>query len=370
MIMRNGKESDMKRFTEYLTKALSKRRKANQIMLIRSKDNFIAAKQLFDCGGKKKQDFERLMSSQSSEIVQLMDEVLDMWGIEDFESLHRWREEIDLNAAILVKLLTYGRKRLSDEEFAAVVNAGEIRDKKGDAYLMMIMYEFALSAEEDKLPVKDIMPEFLEIMHPRDVARLYKMLLLTLAPDVVKPKKTKPKDTHKESERESEPEEIDNTKYSAQIEELRAELESAYIRLNASEENFERFQQESAELAVVDVLAKMNSQEYGQLLDQFAKSEQTLKQLASSGYTVPKELSSVSLCVRMFMRTMRNVFKISPVHVIGDRLKLTLEQAERYDYSGSDFADDSEVKTVEVISPGWRYGKEVFSLPKVIECSE
>ena len=114
----------------------------------------------------------------------------------------------------------------------------------------------------------------------------------------------------------------------------------------------------------------MNSHEAGQLLDQFAKSEQTLKQLSMSGYTVPKELSSVSLCVRMFMRTMRNVFMISPVHVIGEKLTLTLEQAERYDYSGSDFDGSDEIKNVEVISPGWRYGKEIFSLPKVIECRE
>ena len=103
------------------------------------------------------------------------------------------------------------------------------------------------------------------------------------------------------------------------------------------------------------------------LLDLFAKSEQTLKQL---GREIPKELSSVSMCVRMFMRTMRNVFMISPVHVIGEKLKLTLEQAEKYDYSGSDFENGDEIKNVEVISPGWRYGNEVFSLPKVIECGE
>ena len=369
--MRNTKESDMKRFTEYLTKALAKRKKCNQIMLIRSGNNFVATKQLYDCGGKKKVDFERLMASQSPETAEIVQDIITLWGIKDIDSLTKWREDINKNAAILVKLLASGRKKLTDEEFSSIVNAGEIRDKKGDAYLMMIMYEFALSADGEKMPVKDIMPEFLEIIHPRDVARLYRMLLLTLAPDTVKPKKGKAKDSKPEPEPEPEQDaDSDNTKYSAQIEELRAELESAYIRLNASEENFERFQQESAELAVVDVLAKMNSHEAGQLLDQFAKSEQTLKQLSMSGYTVPKELSSVSLCVRMFMRTMRNVFMISPVHVIGEKLTLTLEQAERYDYSGSDFDGSDEIKNVEVISPGWRYGKEIFSLPKVIECRE
>ena len=103
------------------------------------------------------------------------------------------------------------------------------------------------------------------------------------------------------------------------------------------------------------------------LLDQFAKAERTLKQLSSSGYEIPPELFSVSLCVKIFMRTMREVFRVSPVHKIGERLSLTLEQSENYDYRGSPFTGSGEAKQVEVISPGWRYGQEVFSQPKVLE---
>ena len=151
------------------------------------------------------------------------------------------------------------------------------------------------------------------------------------------------------------------------IEKLKAELESAYIRLNSSEEDIERLQKESSEHAAIDVLAKMNSPESEMLLDQFAKAERTLKQLSSSGYEIPPELFSVSLCVKIFMRTMREVFRVSPVHEIGERLSLTLEQSENYDYRGSPFTESGEAKQVEVISPGWRYGQEVFSQPKVLE---
>ena len=374
--MRN-KELNIKPFIDYLSKALGKRSKASQIMQLRSKTNFFAAKHLFDCAGKNRAAYDKLMASQNDEIVTVMLDILELWGIKDFAGLQKWAQDIKADAVILAKLLNSGRQKLTDEEFSALTTAGEMRDKKGDAYLLLLMHE-AASLSSDDFAAKTLLPEFLEIIHPRDIARLYKMLLLTFAPDAsVKFKKAKNKDSKPEQEQEQEAEseaeaesESDSAKLSAQLEELKAELESAYIRLNSSEENFERFQQESAELAVVDVLAKMNSQEAGKLLDQFAKSEQTLKQLASSGYEVPKELSSVSLCVRMFMQTMRKIFRISPVHVIGEKLKLTLEQAERYDYSGSDFDDSGEIKKVEVISPGWRYGKEIFSLPKVIECSD
>lgn len=367
--MRN-KEHNAQNFTEYLSKALARRNKANQIMLIRSKTNFFAAKHLFDCAGKNKSAFDKLIASQNEETAEVMQDILELWSIEDFEGLKKWAHDIKSDSAILAKLINSGRKSLADEEFSALSRAGEMRDKKGDAYLLLIMYEAAASSSED-FPAKNFLPEMLEIIHPRDIARLYRMMLLNLSSESSSGKsgQSRTKASYHEQESESESE-SENAKLSAQLEELKAELESAYIRLNSSEENFERFQQESAELAIVDVLAKMNSQEAGKLLDQFAKSEQTLKQLASSGYEIPKELSSVSLCVRMFMRTMCNVFMISPVHVIGEKLTLTLEQAERYDYSGSDFDDADDVKTVEVISPGWRYGKEIFSLPKVMECSE
>ena len=71
----------------------------------------------------------------------------------------------------------------------------------------------------------------------------------------------------------------------------------------------------------------------------------------------------------MFMQTMRNVFMISPIHKMGETLSLTFEDSGKYDYSGSDFEDSDEAKTVKVLSPGWKCRDEVFSMPKVIEVS-
>ena len=78
--------------------------------------------------------------------------------------------------------------------------------KKGDAYLLLLMHE-AASLSSDDFAAKTLLPEFLEIIHPRDIARLYKMLLLTFAPDAsVKFKKAKTKDSKPEQEQEQEAE--------------------------------------------------------------------------------------------------------------------------------------------------------------------
>ena len=349
------------RLTDYISDGITKRKKFNAVRLLKSRTSFFAARHLYECAGKTAADFEKLKVLRDEDMADAVRNILKRLEINDFAELKKWAAEVKANSDTLAQLQMKGRQGISSTDFKAVIR---LREKTSAPYLLTLMWLFSTKCSDD-YPAKKGIAEFLEIIHPNDISRLYKVLLLDLAPKI--------KDDEEGSSSRAGKSVNDDAdeKHDAQIEELRAELESAYIRLNASEENFERFQQDSAELAVVDVLTKMNSQEAGQLLDQFAKSEQTLKQLSSSGYTIPKEISSVSLCVRMFMRTMRNVFMISPVHVIGEKLKLTLEQAtQKYDYSGSDFADDSEVKTVEVISPGWRYGKEIFSLPKVIECSE
>ena len=340
---------------EYISEEITKRKKFNSSRLMKSKTSYFAVKRLYECAGKTSAELDKLKAMRDEDMAETVRSLLGRLSINDFAGLSEWAEEVENNAETLSRLQKDGRQGVSTQDFKTLVR---MKDRTPAATLLALMWRFSVKCGDD-YPAKNGITEFLEIIHPNDISRLYKVLLLDLAPK------------GKQEDREPSSDTSPDTKTDAQIEELRAELESAYIRLNASEENFERFQQESAELAVVDVLGKMNSQEAGQLLDQFAKSEQTLKQLSSSGYTVPKELSSVSLCVRMFMRTMRSMFMISPVHVIGEKLSITLEQAvQKYDYSGSDFADSDEVKTVEVISPGWRYRKEIFSLPKVIECRE
>ena len=363
--MRNERKTERKEerkekytgLAEYISEEITKRNKFNSMRLLKSKTSFFAARHLYECAGKTAADFEKLKVLRDEDMADAVRTILKRLDIQNFSDLKKWAEEERTNADILVQLQEKGKQGVSVADFKSIIR---LRDRTSAPSLLILMWLFAVKCSDD-FPAKNGILEFLEIIHPNDISRLYKVLLLEIAPKSKTDEEVSP-DTAENKEADA--------KYEAQIAEMRTEIESLYIRLNASEETFERFQQDSAELAVVDVLAKMNSQESGQLLDQFAKSEQTLKQLSSSGYTVPKELSSVSLCVRMFMRTMRNVFMISPVHVIGEKLNITLEQAERYDYSGSDFADAEEVKKVEVISPGWRYGKEVFSLPKVIECGE
>ena len=351
-------EKDLARFTEYLSGAIARRRKERAGRLMKSRTTFFVVRHLYEAAGKSELDLEMLINARDRDTGETVRYNLTKLNITNFEALRKWAGQVDVLSSSLAKLETGGRQSLTDDEFKALVS---LKERKPAPQLLSVMWRFAQKCNE-AFTAKPLLLDMLAIVHPNDIDPLYRMLLLTLAPKIRRESKRENRtDTPELTE--------DAKKLAEQNEELKTELESLYIRLNASEESLERSRQEGAELAVIDVLARMNSQEAGMLIDQFAKAEQTLKQLSSSGYKIPNELASVPLCVRMFMQTMRNVFMISPIHKMGETLSLTFEDSGKYDYSGSDFEDSDEAKTVKVLSPGWKCGDEVFSMPKVIEVS-
>lgn len=322
---------------DYIRGEISGRKKNSRENLDKSRSDFTAIRSLLKCAKRNSSDFEKLKTSQDTA------RMLRMIYLKNFEMLIAWAGEISEASDILVKLQKGDYQAVTSEDYKTLtdLSRGGI-----SLTLLAVMNEFAHKCSYD-FPARRPLLALLEIINPKYRLELYTELLSALLP----------------SEQEQAA-----SKASKELEELRAELVSTYSLLNASEESLERSRQEGAELALIDVMKRMNSEEAGMLIDQFSRAEQTLKQLSSSGYKIPSELASVPLCVRMFMRTMRDVFSVSPLHSLGEVLTITFEESiSSYDYNGSDFEDAQDRKTVKVLSPGWKCGDEIFSLPKVIE---
>lgn len=353
----------VERLTTYITSEIAQRKRTfSPAKINRSKEYFTIIKKLCECAGKTEADFDKLKADSSEQL----DDILDGLNVDSFESLTNWAAKVKKEAENLVSIQTKGKSSITYSEFKVLVRLKELKEKKAKPNLMAVMTLFAQDSSND-FQAKDLILEFLEIIHPNDIIRLYRMLLLTLAPKRAGNEDSSSgsdSETKAQAESKSTSTNTDTAKLLDQIDDLKTELESTYIRLNSSEENLERLQQEGAETALITVLTQMNSRQAGMLLDQFSKSEEKLK-----GLSVPPELSGISMCVRMFMRTMREMFGISQVYNIGDIINITLEQSENYDYSGSDF-NNGEVKKVQVISPGWKRNGEIFSVPHVIEYAD
>ncbi len=362
---------------EYLASETSARQKAGAHRILMSKTDHSALMRMYKCSEKGSVYFDGLMNLSDKDIAQSVQFFMNVLNITDFASLVDWAASVRNYADVLMRRQRDGKEGISGEEFSLLkkLNNAEEDNKEMRPVLLVVMSLFCEMCGEDFAP-KSALAEYLEIIAPYKVTSLYKMLFHTITAyrkRERKPSKQTPEAAPQnpeapktESPTPAAPDE-NTVKLLEQIDDLKAELEGAYIRLNASEENYADLQNEGHEAAVNEVLGLMNSQDSGMLLDQFARAENTLRQLAAKKIDIPEELSSLSLCVKIFMRTMRNVFGVSPVLKTGEILEVSLDQAQRYIYSGSDFADDEEAKKVEVIASGWKRGEEIFSLPRIVE---
>lgn len=363
--MQNSRPPElMDRLREYLESEILSRRKAGEGKLMLSKLDFAALMRLYKCALKNAASLEGLKNSGDKDISQSVQFILKVLNIKDFAGLKEWASKINRYAETLAKIESEGKKSVARPDFFALVRLKDLDGKKARYILLAVMSLFCDMCSDDFSP-KHLLAEYITIIHPRHTKPLYDMLLLTLAPKRSDTDETSDSEKQKDS---SAPQASEISALVNQIDMLKAELEGAYIRLNSSEENYDILQNEGKEAAMNEVLRLMNSREAGMLIDNFAKCETDMKNLFDKGIKLPEEYSSISLCVRIFMRTMRKIFGVEPVSNIGDILEINLDQSEKYICGDLDFKDSEEVKKVKVISPGWKRNDEIFSLPKVMEC--
>lgn len=149
-------------------------------------------------------------------------------------------------------------------------------------------------------------------------------------------------------------------------ENFRTALEIAQQQLERLEKEIEIIRSEAKNEAKVTFFQQMNASQFGGLLDQFAYSEERLKEIKRNGYNFPIEVESVPVSIRMFMRFVK-FSEILPVKTLGEIFKVNLSQSDQYQYEGSEFANDIEEKQVQVLTCGWQYQGQIISKPKVIE---
>ena len=364
------------RLKDYVESELSSRRKVGEGKLLLSRMDFTALMRLYSCAWKNQTSLEGLKNSGDKDITQSVGFILKVLEIDDFAGLVEWASKVKHYAELLAKIELEGKKAVSRQELTSLVRLKDLEGNEARFNLSAIMSVFCDMCS-DNFTLKKTLAEYISLIHTRHAKPLYEMLLLTLAPKRSRRSAKSESDSQSQKADSDSPDSTDSPETPVspetaalleQIDTLKAELEGAYIRLNSSEENYDILQREGKEAAMNDVLALMNSPASGMLIDQFAKCEQTLKTLAEKGVHLPEEYSSLSLCVRIFMRTMRNVFGVTPVLELGKTLKINLDQSLRYIYTGSEFENAEERKKVKVTSPGWIRKGEIFSPPQVMEC--
>lgn len=118
------------------------------------------------------------------------------------------------------------------------------------------------------------------------------------------------------------------------------------------------------------IISKLNSEKYGYILDLLISAQNGFKNLRKKGI-IPFEIKSAQSLVRRLMEFVEDC-AIVPMFEIGERFQVQANELDGYSYEGTPFNNATEIKQVEVISPGWRImDKEiVISYPRVKEVME
>lgn len=163
-----------------------------------------------------------------------------------------------------------------------------------------------------------------------------------------------------------------------EYEELLNEKNNLEDKLNRTEEmlrelqeEFEEQLQESRITELTSFFAKLNSENYGCILDQLMVCRNGMNTLKKKKFELPLEINGLFITIKNLAKFTQDSH-IVPIMKPDDIKIVKVSDIEFCQYEGTPFKDENEEKQIIVISPGWIYrDKEIqISRPKVREVEQ
>lgn len=154
-----------------------------------------------------------------------------------------------------------------------------------------------------------------------------------------------------------------------QIADLEREI-SRLQRVNAMlQSSFDERLEEEKQAAYRHFFSRLNSDNYGHILDLLLESNKELRALRRSGEPLPPIFDSVYPLVMQLMAFVRDS-DIAPIMPLGQPRDVCVGELDSCEYIGRPFASETETRRVETVSPGWRMGDIRISDPVVREVDD
>lgn len=117
---------------------------------------------------------------------------------------------------------------------------------------------------------------------------------------------------------------------------------------------------------IIDFFREMNSSMNNELLDNLYKAGLAINQLDDKNTISTEDLESISLTIKLFFKYLKK-YKVLPKEKIDNILDIGLEEAQNFNYIGSEFIESNDLKKVKVETTGWRIENEIITKPTVKE---
>lgn len=142
---------------------------------------------------------------------------------------------------------------------------------------------------------------------------------------------------------------------------LKVALDIATENLNELKDSLKEAEHETKIRTIAEFYKGLNSKEYGNILDNLVYAKTILNDLRKSNFELDSKIKTITIILKLIIRFIQSskMEPILPIEDIGKVIEVIDAELAEYDYEGSMFKE-GEKKTVEIISPGWRYGEEVI----------
>ncbi len=157
----------------------------------------------------------------------------------------------------------------------------------------------------------------------------------------------------------------------ARIDELEIELKRTNEMFGELQDEFDNQLRESKIAELTGFFAHLNSDKYGNILDQLLQVRRGMDKLKKEGYELPLEINGLFIVIKQLIQFTRDSH-IDPIMKVHSQKEVSFKDIMFCDYEGSPFIPDDARKIIEVVSPGWVYKDQnvQISRPRVKELNK
>lgn len=143
-------------------------------------------------------------------------------------------------------------------------------------------------------------------------------------------------------------------------------IEVLQSMLDDLKESIDEVSKEAEKSAVSDFFIRLNSAQYGTILDSFVVVENKLNEIKKLNIKLPNQLVVLPIIFKQLLKFIKDI-GIKPIDTIGRTFEAKYSNIAVMNYNGEPFMNDDEVKTMEIQKCGWKFEDIIISAPTVKE---
>lgn len=146
-------------------------------------------------------------------------------------------------------------------------------------------------------------------------------------------------------------------------------LETAQAMFDDLKEEIEASANEAKESAVTEFFVQMNSSKYGNILDNLINVEKALKNIRKQRIQMPPQIAPLTIIFSQLIRFISDS-NLTQIDIVDREFNSDCFGIDSFNFIGNPYKDESEVKKLKVVTPGWKYDNSIIALPTIKEVVE